>query len=143
MGQRIFPVGPPARDANLIKLAGNFLITSVIEGLGEAFALVTKAGIDPKQLYEVLTETLFSAPVYRVYGAVILGERYSPPGFKLPLGLKDNRLLSQAAEQLAVPLPLAALVRDRLLAAIAHGDSDLDWAAFARRALDDAGILPR
>lgn len=140
IGQRVFPVGPRPSQANLIKLTGNFLITCVIEGLAEAFALTAKAGVDAKRVYEIFTESLFSAPVYRTYGTAILEERYKPAGFKLPLGLKDNRLLLQAAEHLAVPLPFAALVRDRMLAAIAHGDADLDWSALARRAIEDAGV---
>ena len=116
------------------------MITCVIEGLAEGIALNTKAGVDPEKLYEVLTETLFSAPVYKNYGKIILEERYSPPGFKLPLGLKDMRLLLQSADALSVALPFAAIVRDRFLASLAQGDGDLDWAAIAKRAMNDAGL---
>jgi 3-hydroxyisobutyrate dehydrogenase-like beta-hydroxyacid dehydrogenase len=140
VGQRVFSVGPRPSNANLIKLTGNFLITCVIEGFAEAFAVTAKAGIDSKRVYEIFTESLFSAPVYKTYGTVILEERYKPPGFKLPLGLKDNRLLLQAAEHLAVPLPFASLVRDRLLTAMAHGGADLDWSALALCAIEDAGL---
>jgi 3-hydroxyisobutyrate dehydrogenase-like beta-hydroxyacid dehydrogenase len=89
---------------------------------------------------ELLTETLFASPVYKTYGGLILEDKFAPPGFKMPLGLKDNRLLQQAAEKLEVPLPFAAIVRDRFLAALANGDGDLDWSAIARRAKEDAGI---
>ena len=80
--------------------------------------------------------------MYRNYGKIILDRRYDPPGFKLPLGFKDNRLLMQAAEALSVPLPFAAVVRDRFLAALAHGDGELDWAAIAKRPAVDAGLDP-
>jgi 3-hydroxyisobutyrate dehydrogenase-like beta-hydroxyacid dehydrogenase len=91
----------------------------------------------------VLLGTLFDAPVFRNYGKILLEERFSPPGFALPLGLKDNRLLLQAGERLAVPLPLASLVRDRMLAALARGYGDQDWSAFARIAAEDAGVARR
>jgi 3-hydroxyisobutyrate dehydrogenase-like beta-hydroxyacid dehydrogenase len=71
MGQRTFVVGEDAPAANLVKLTGNFLIASVIESLGEAFAVVRKYGIDPHQYLEILTNTLFSAPVYKTYGSLI------------------------------------------------------------------------
>jgi len=141
MSQRVFTVGEKASQANLVKLAGNFLITCVIEGLAETLALATRSGVAPERLYEVFTESLFDAPVYRNYGKIILEGAFSPPGFKLPLGLKDNRLLMQAAETLSVPLPFAAVVRDRFLASIARGDGDLDWAAIAKRAAEDAGLI--
>ncbi len=140
MGQRVFVVSEQPSHANLIKLTGNFLITCVIEGLAEGIALNAKAGVDPEKLYEVLTETLFAAPVYKNYGKIILEEKYSPAGFKLPLGLKDTRLLLQSADALSVPLPFAAIIRDRFLASVAQGDGDLDWAAIAKRAMQDAGV---
>ncbi len=140
MGQRIFIMGDQPAQANLVKLTGNFLITCVIESLAEAFALTAKGGVETARVQELLTETLFAAPVYKTYGGLILEDKFSPPGFRLPLGLKDNRLLQQAAEKLEVPLPFAAIVRDRFLAALANGDGGLDWSAFARRAREDAGI---
>ena len=139
MGQRIFVLSAEPAHASLVKLAGNFLITAAIEALAEASAVVGKASIDRARFLEIMVETLFGAPVYRNYGAIVIEERYSPPGFALQLGLKDNRLLLQAGERLAVPLPLASLVRDRMLAALARGYGDLDWSAFARIAAEEAG----
>jgi 3-hydroxyisobutyrate dehydrogenase-like beta-hydroxyacid dehydrogenase len=139
MGQRVFLIGTEPAHASLVKLAGNFLITAAIEAFAEAAAVVGKAGVDRGRFLDVLIETLFGAPVYRSYGPIVLEERYSPPGFRLPLGLKDNRLLMQAGERLAVPLPLASLVRDRMLAALARGYGDLDWSVFARIAAEEAG----
>lgn len=139
MGQRVFVLGAEPQHANLVKLAGNFLITAAIEAFAEAAAVVGKAGVDRGRFLEILVETLFGAPVYRNYGPIVLEERFSPPGFALPLGVKDNRLLLQAGERLAVPLPIASLVRDRMLAAMARGYGDLDWSAFARIAAEEAG----
>ncbi|WP_242342681.1 NAD(P)-dependent oxidoreductase [Anaeromyxobacter terrae] len=140
MGQRVFVVGERPAEANIVKLAGNFLITAAIEGLAEATAVVAKAGVDRRQFLDVLLGTLFDAPVYRGYGSLLLEERFSPPGFALPLGIKDNRLLLEAGERLAVPLPLASLIRDRMLAALARGYGGLDWSVFARITAEEAGL---
>jgi 3-hydroxyisobutyrate dehydrogenase-like beta-hydroxyacid dehydrogenase len=140
MGQKTFLAGLDASAANLIKLAGNFMITAAIESLAEAFALVRKSGIDPNGFLEIITGSLFTAPLYRNYGSMIAADRFEPAGFKLPLGLKDNRLLLAAAEEAAVPMPLASLVRDRFIAALAQGLAEADWAAIARISYQNAGL---
>jgi 3-hydroxyisobutyrate dehydrogenase-like beta-hydroxyacid dehydrogenase len=142
LGQRSFVVGHEPPKANLVKLSGNFLITSVIEALGEAFALIGKAGIDRAQFLDVLTNTLFGAPIYKTYGELIAEERYHPAGFKAELGYKDVRLALAAAEALKVPMPVASLIATRLLALIAQGEGHLDWAALAKLAAQEAGLKP-
>ena len=131
IGQRTFLVSERPESANLVKLSGNFLIATVIESLGEAMALVNKAGVDKHQYLDILTSTLFSAPVYRTYGGIIADERFEPAGFAAPLGLKDIRLVLDAGEALAVPMPVAELLRDRFLTLIANGGEHLDWSAIA------------
>ena len=140
IGQRTFIIGPRPEMANVVKLSGNFLISSVIESLGEAVALTRKYGIDPHEYIEFLTNTLFAAPVYKTYGGIIADERYHPAGFKMRLGLKDVRLVLAAAESVDAPMPVASLVRDHLLAAIGHGMEDLDWSALAQFAAANAGL---
>jgi 3-hydroxyisobutyrate dehydrogenase-like beta-hydroxyacid dehydrogenase len=140
MGQKTFIAGDDASGANLMKLAGNFLITAVIEGLAESFALVRKAGLDANLFHEILTSSLFNAPIYKTYGALINSQKFEPAGFKLPLGLKDNRLLLAAAEENAVAMPMASLVRDRFLAALGQGMGELDWSAISKLSAKDAGL---
>jgi 3-hydroxyisobutyrate dehydrogenase-like beta-hydroxyacid dehydrogenase len=142
LGQKIFTVGEQPEQANLVKLSGNFLITCVIEGLAEVFTLVGKAGIEHAEMLEILTNTLFGAPVYTTYGNLIVSGKFTPPGFALPLGLKDNRLLLEAADKLEVPLPFANVVRDRFLTALATGHAEEDWAAFAQVVAQQAGSEP-
>jgi 3-hydroxyisobutyrate dehydrogenase-like beta-hydroxyacid dehydrogenase len=142
LGHQIFVVGEAPEQANLVKLSGNFLITCVIEGLAEVFTLVGKAGIEHAQMLEILTNTLFGAPVYNTYGNLIVSGKFTPPGFALPLGLKDNRLLLEAADTLEVPLPFANVVRDRFLTALATGHGGEDWAAFAQVVAAQAGTEP-
>jgi len=143
IGKRTFVVSDTPKAANLIKLSGNFLIASVIESLGEAMALVAKGGVDRHQYLEILTSTLFSAPVYKTYGGLIADEAFEPAGFAAPLGHKDIRLTLAAGEELRVPLPLASLLRDRFLALLAQGGETLDWSAIGRLAAVDAGEAPR
>ena len=115
IGQRTFVVSEEPKAASLVKLSGNFLIASVIESLGEAVALVAKAGVDKQEYIDILTSTLFGAPVYKTYGGLIAREEFEPAGFAAALGLKDIRLVLAAAEALQVPLPIASLLRDRFL----------------------------
>jgi 3-hydroxyisobutyrate dehydrogenase-like beta-hydroxyacid dehydrogenase len=139
MGKAVLPVGKAAPAANLVKLSGNFLIASVIEALGEAMALVAKGGVDRERYLDILTATLFGAPVVRTYGGLIARRQFEPAGFAAPLGLKDIRLALAAAESLRVPLPLASLLRDRFLTLLAHGGDQLDWSAIGQLAARDAG----
>jgi len=125
-----------------VKLCANFLIFSTIEQLSEVFAITGKDGIDRNTVFEALTGSFFSAPVHRNYGRLIVERAFDPPGTKVTLGAKDTRLMLAAGEQLAVPLPFAAIVRDRFLATIARGETDLDFACIARRAEEDAGLRP-
>jgi len=140
IGQRTFVLGEEPKSANLVKLSGNFLIASVIESLGEAMALVEKGGVDRHQYLDLLTSTLFSAPVYKTYGGLIADRKFKPAGFAAPLGQKDIRLALAAGEALNVPLPLASLLRDRFLTLLAHGGEDLDWSAVGALAAKDAGL---
>jgi 3-hydroxyisobutyrate dehydrogenase-like beta-hydroxyacid dehydrogenase len=140
IGQRTFIAGEEAHAANAIKLAGNFMITTVIESLAEAFAFARKSGVDPHTLLDILTSSLFPSPVYQTYGNLIASEQFEPPGFKLPLGFKDNRLLLAAAEDAKVPMPMASLVHDRFVSALARGLGESDWAAIALISFDNAGL---
>jgi 3-hydroxyisobutyrate dehydrogenase-like beta-hydroxyacid dehydrogenase len=140
IGQKTFIAGEEAHAANVIKLAGNFLITTVIESLAEAFAFGRKFGVDPHAFLDILTNSLFTAPVYRNYGSMIASDNFEPAGFKLPLGLKDNRLLLAAAEEAAAPMPMASLIHDRFVSALARGLGESDWAAIARISYENAGL---
>ncbi len=139
IGQRTFVMGERPAAANLVKLSGNFLIASVIEALGEAMALVAKAGVDKHAYLDMLTSTLFSAPVYKTYGGLIADETFEPAGFAAVLGLKDVRLGLAAADELRVPMPFASLLHDRFLTLVATGAGEQDWAALGGLAARQSG----
>ena len=140
ISRKLAIVGKEPWQANVLKLSGNFAIMSVLETLGEAFALLRKAGIDPKQYLEIVNGGLFQSPVYETYGGIIAERRFEPAGFKMALGLKDVRLLLAAAESLSVPMPVASVVRDQFLSGIARGNGDADWARITDVAAGNAGL---
>lgn len=140
LGQRTFRVSDVAAVGNVVKLSANFLLANIIESLGEAVALVSKAGVDRRDYIDIITSTLFSAPAYETYGGLIAREEFEPAGFAARLGIKDIRLVLAAAEELQVPLPIASLLRDRFLALLASGGGDLDWSAISTLAQRDAGL---
>ncbi len=140
LGQGVFEFGDEPSKANIVKLAGNFMLVSAIEAMSEAFALAEKSGIDRQKVAELYYSTLFNCPVYQGYGRAIASERYEPPGFRLKLGRKDVSLVIEAALAREVPMPLASLLRDRLTAAIARGRGNLDWSALGLSASEEAGL---
>ena len=140
LGQGIYDFGPSPPAANVAKLAGNFLIASAIEAMAEAFYLAEKNGVDPNQVHAVLSQTLFSCPIYQNYGRIILDQNYSPPGFPLALGGKDMRLVRDTARYSEVSMPLASLLEDRFLRSLAKKRGDMDWTAIALDQRESAGL---
>ena len=132
IGRHTFEAGERPEQATVIKLANNFVLGCAIEAMGEAFSLTRKYGVASQVLYDVMTEGLFAAPAYKVYGQIIVDEAYDHVGFTALLGLKDANLILAAADMARLPLPSADTYRDRLLGAIAHGDGEKDWAVMAR-----------
>jgi 3-hydroxyisobutyrate dehydrogenase-like beta-hydroxyacid dehydrogenase len=142
IGRKTFTVGKEPWQANLFKLCSNFMISAMLESFGEAQALVRKAGSEPSDFVELMTE-FFGSAIYRNYGTLIATGKYDPPGGTLALGLKDNRQLLDAAAELLVPLPVASLVRDQMLAAAAAGNAELDWSSLTDTAIRNSGQTPR
>jgi 3-hydroxyisobutyrate dehydrogenase-like beta-hydroxyacid dehydrogenase len=140
IGRRTFDVGSEPWQANAVKLCGNFMIASMLEAFGETFATMRKAGIDHHRFLDVINE-LFGSPIYQNYGRIVADEQFDPAAFALKLGLKDIRLVIEAAQELAAPMPQASLIRDHLLSGVAHGQADLDWSSLARVAARDAGLV--
>jgi len=139
IGQRTFVVSEEPKAANLVKLSGNFLIASVIESLGRRWLWSPRPASTKNEYLEILTSTLFGAPVYKTYGGLIAREEFEPAGFAAELGAKDVRLVLAAAEALQVPLPIASLLRDRFLTLLANGGADLDWSAVGALSAWEAG----
>lgn len=131
LAAKVWPLGEDPVRANALKLAGNFMIVSAIESMGEAVALGEAYGVEAPELLEMLTSTLFNAPIYKIYGGMIAERRYTPPGFAAELGLKDVRLVLDAAEAKGLSMPLADLAEASLESLLGGPDKDLDLAALA------------
>jgi 3-hydroxyisobutyrate dehydrogenase-like beta-hydroxyacid dehydrogenase len=140
LGQRSFVVGERPSQANVVKLSGNFMIMGAVEAMAEALTIAARHGVERQAMLEVITGTLFGAPIYRNYGALLLGEQFRPAGFTAELGLKDMRLLDVAAEKARVPAPLLGLVRDRLRSLVAIHGPDIDWAALGKMVSEAAAL---
>lgn len=140
LGRQLFVIGEIPGLANVMKLAGNVLTAATLQSMGEVFALLHKCGIDPETSYEVLTSTLFDGKVHKNYGGKIVHGQFSPAGLAVPLAAKDLRLALAEAELARVPMPVAAIVRDRLVAAEAREWGELDWSALGKLASAEAGF---
>lgn len=140
IGQQTYVMGAEPPMANVVKLSGNFLIATIIESFAEALTLVRKYGVDPHAYLEMLTSSLFGAPVYKTYGSLLVDQKFEPAGFKLTLGLKDVRLVLAAGEGVSAPLPIASLIRDHFLEAVANGLADKDWSAMSQVVAMNAGL---
>jgi 3-hydroxyisobutyrate dehydrogenase-like beta-hydroxyacid dehydrogenase len=138
LGQKTASIGAEPSAANLVKLTANFLQAAVIESLGEAIALIGKAGIDRRAYVDLLTSTIFTAPAYKIFGPLIADGAFATAAFAAPLGYKDIRLALAEAESLRVPMPLASLLHDRFLRLFAQGGENLDWSAIGGLATQDA-----
>jgi len=139
IGQKTWPMGNEPERANVVKLAGNFMLASAVEAMAEASVMASRNGVSPADLFNMLTTGIFTAPTYQVYGAAIAEKRYDPAAFRLSLALKDVRLALAAAEEGRVPMPLADAVHESLLEAVANGQGDRDLAALAVMAMKRAG----
>lgn len=134
VGQRLCRFGERASQANVVKLAVNFMLAAAIESMGEAAALTGGYGVEARDLFEVIGQSLFPGPVYQGYGRLIAEGRFEPAGFKARLGLKDVRLALAAGEAATVPMPLASLIRDSMLEALARGEGEKEFGVVLGRA---------
>lgn len=139
ISRAVFVAGTEPWQANLFKVCGNFMISSMLEAFGEAFATLRKSGADHHKFLEVMVE-LFGSPVYKNYGTTIAEEKFEPAGFALKLGLKDVRLALEASGEVNAPMPLASLLRDHFLSAMANGQEGMDWSSISQVAARNAGL---
>jgi len=142
IGRQTFVIGAEPWQANVAKVCGNFMVISMIESIGEAYATLRKAGVAPEAFLEMIN-SLMASPILGLYGRIIAQENFEPAGFALKLGLKDVRLVLAAAEECAAPMPLASLVHDHLLAALAQGQGEMDWSSMTQVIARNAGLKPK
>jgi 3-hydroxyisobutyrate dehydrogenase-like beta-hydroxyacid dehydrogenase len=140
IGRRTFEGGDDPAAAACIKLANNFVLGCAIEAMGEGFSLVRKYGVAPEVFYDVMTDGLFAAPAYKVYGKIIVEQSYDKVGQIATAGVKDARLVLAAGNAVGVPLPSGQVWHDRLAGAVARGDGGKDWAVMALEQARASGL---
>ena len=140
MGRKTFHAGDAPEAATAIKLANNMVLGCAMIAMGEGFSLIRKYGVASQTFYEVMTEGLFSSTAYKGYGKTMVDQTYDNVGSPVTVGLKDAKLIQDAADIARVPMPMHNIYRDRLLGAVAHGDGDRDQAVLAREQARAAGI---
>lgn len=134
VGQKVWRFGERASQANVVKLAVNFMLAAAIESMGEAAALTSGYGVEARELFELIGQSLFPGPVYQGYGRLIADGRFEPAGFKARLGLKDVRLALAAAEAVTTPMPVGSVIRDSMLEALARGEGEKEFGVVLGRA---------
>lgn len=127
----IWEFGDAVSVANTVKLCGNFLIASALEAIGESINLASNSGVDAKQMWNMLTQTLFNAPVYSNYSNIILQQKFEPASFSMKLGLKDINLVLQQAASTKQSMPLASLIQKNMEQMVKNGKENIDWSAFS------------
>jgi 3-hydroxyisobutyrate dehydrogenase-like beta-hydroxyacid dehydrogenase len=139
MGQ-CFDFGDRPSDANVVKLAGNFMIASTMEMLGEALALVEKHGLSPRGFFDFISQNMFASPIVKTYGQLLIDQDFLPAGFPASLAFKDVELVHQAAKEAKTPMPMASVLQLRLLKMLAQGQGQKDWSAMGQSQREDAGL---
>ena len=79
MSRGISIAGPKPSQANAVKVAGNFLITMMIQSLSESFVFAKANGIDPAMFLETVNSALFQSPFYTAYCKARCSTRPSSP----------------------------------------------------------------
>jgi 3-hydroxyisobutyrate dehydrogenase-like beta-hydroxyacid dehydrogenase len=129
---QLWNVGEDHARSNVVKLGVNYNLIHALQAIGESVALVESAGIDPNTFMEILTHTAFTGSAYAGYGPMIVNRAYTPPGFSMTMGLKDVKLIEDAAADLGLTLPVAAVLHELFDRAIDDPElTDLDWSAIA------------
>jgi 3-hydroxyisobutyrate dehydrogenase-like beta-hydroxyacid dehydrogenase len=140
MGRKTFAAGSKPESATAIKLANNAVLGCAMVAMAEAFSLVKRYAVEPQIFQDVMTEGLFSAPAYKIYGQKMVDESFDEVGSPISVGLKDARLIAEAGALANVPLPSHNVYLDRLLGATAHGDGERDQAVLGREQARAAGL---
>ncbi len=142
LSRGITVVGTEPRQAHAVKLGGNFLISAMIQALGDSFVYAEEQGIDPATFFEAVNSALFQSPFYAAYSKVML----HPPersGATMELGEKDLRLLREAAASRGTRLSLADFLAEVFAEARASGFAQEDWAVGQYRVSQERSAAER
>lgn len=123
-----------------MKLVGNLVVASQLEALGEAMTLATKAGLNPEDVLGVLHVTDFKSPIFDGVGQMLINRDFSTH-FSLNLMLKDANLIARFAQDLNVPLPASAAIREVIKSAVNKGWGKENASAFIKQLEEQANVV--
>jgi len=132
-------MGGTAQGSSM-KLVGNLVVAAQLEALGEAMVLATKAGLDPVDVLGVLHVTDFKSPIFDGVGNALINRDFET-FFALKLMLKDANLIARFAQDLNVPTPAAAAIRENIKAAVNKGWGEQNASALIRNLEEQAGVV--
>lgn len=141
MGRKIFPVGNVG-CGNVAKLVNNMIALTCSSITAEGFVLGVKAGINPQVLWDIITiSTGNNWPLQQYPQGVLRGD--FAPMYRLSLGRKDAGLAIELGKDYDVPLPVGAVVEQKLIEAEAAGLGDKHVDAIILRLEELAGVKVR
>jgi|TARA_Y100000310_G_scaffold345200_1_gene462609 3-hydroxyisobutyrate dehydrogenase-like beta-hydroxyacid dehydrogenase len=123
----IVEVGERQANAARMKLIVNFFLSGVIEAMGEAYVFAEKHKLDTEIVRKLIVDQVLPNPALKEYAERVKNRRFDEAGATLSTATKDLQLILAEAGAVNAPLPIADLVRDHILTAMAHGQGDLDW----------------
>ncbi len=138
MSETVHYMGDTGKGASM-KLIGNSIVATQIEALGEAMILATKAGLNPKDVLDVLHVVDFRSPIFDGMGKMLLDRDFTP-SFALKHLLKDANLIARLAQDLNAPTPAAAIVRETIKAAVNQGWGEENASALIKMLEIEAGV---
>jgi 3-hydroxyisobutyrate dehydrogenase-like beta-hydroxyacid dehydrogenase len=138
----LLPISGPASLANSQKLCVNFFIVSLIEAMAECLTFAEKTGASPEIMTQFF-ERSFALPGLKGYARKLLDRNTDGTGgFSMRGGLKDVRLMLDAANRVACPLDLASLIEGKMQESLAKGLENADWSAIQQVTRARAGLAP-
>jgi 3-hydroxyisobutyrate dehydrogenase-like beta-hydroxyacid dehydrogenase len=141
VAKRVFHVGRCGMGS-YVKLVTNLVMGLNGVVLAEGLTLARRAGLDPAQMVEVLSQGAAASKILEVRGPLMAEGRFDPL-MKIDLFLKDIRLILEAGQALRVPLPLAGAMQQLYTAAHAAGQAKEDLAGVVKVYEALAGLPPR
>jgi 2-hydroxy-3-oxopropionate reductase len=130
MGTTVVLVGPPG-SGQTVKAANQLIVAGTIELVAEAIVFLRAYGVDTEAAVAVLAGGLAGNRILERKAANMLAGNFAP-GFRIDLHHKDMGIVTAAARERDVVIPLGALTAQLVAAVRAQGDGDLDHSALLR-----------
>lgn len=130
VGKTIVLVGPSG-SGQTVKAANQLIVAANIQALSEAVVFLEAYGVDTDAAIKVLGGGLAGSKVLDQKAQKILDRDFAP-GFRLALHNKDMGIVTSAAREAGVVLPLGALVAQLVTSTVASGDGALDHSGLFR-----------